>query len=193
MAMPVAGPQVSSVVVDTISQHGIRFNPAHKLKSVSDKQLEFENGTVRDYDLLIGIPPHRAPEAVRNSGLTGGSDWISVDRHTMKTTTRNVFAVGDITEIKVGALAMPKAGIFAEEQAKVVAQQIIDEIGMKPTAASFSGQGYCFMEVGGGKAGYLAADFYNQAGPQVKLEAPSKESFEKKQDFERTRIKEWLF
>lgn len=193
IAMPVAGPQVSSVVVDTISQHGIRFNAAHKLRSVSDKQLEFDNGAVRDYDLLIGIPPHRAPEVVRNSGLTGGTDWISVDRHTMKTATSNVFAVGDITEIKVGALAMPKAGIFAEEQAKVVAQQIIDEIGMKPTAASFSGQGYCFMEVGGGKAGYLAADFYNQAGPQAKLEAPSKESFEKKQDFERTRIKEWLF
>jgi sulfide:quinone oxidoreductase len=193
VAMPVAGPQVSSVVVDTISKHGIRFNASHKLKSVSDRRIEFENGAVADYDLLIGIPPHRAPEVVRNSGLTAGAGWVSIDKHTMRTAAKNVFAVGDVTEIKVGALVMPKAGIFAEEQAKVVAQQIIDEIGMKPTAASFSGEGYCFMEVGGGQAGYLAADFYNQAGPVVRLDAPSKENYEKKQEFERTRIKEWLF
>jgi sulfide:quinone oxidoreductase len=195
IAMPVAGPQVSATVVETISQHGIRFNPSHKLKSVSASKLEFDNGNAIDYDLLIGVPPHRTPEVVRNSGLTAeGSDWVSVDRHTMRTAVKDVFAVGDVTEIKVGSVAVPKAGIFAEEEAKVVAQQIIDEIGMLPEVrGAFSGQGYCFMEVGGGRAGYLAADFYGSAGPVIKLEAPSEEYFTKKQDFERTRVKEWLF
>ncbi|MGI0013640.1 MAG: NAD(P)/FAD-dependent oxidoreductase [Nitrososphaera sp.] len=193
IALPVAGPQISAGVVEIIAQNGIRFNPHHKLQSVSDSQLEFENGTKKDYDLLVGIPPHRAPEVVRNSGLTGGGDWIQVDKHLMKTSVGNIFAIGDVTEIKVGNLALPKAGIFAEEQAKVVAQQIIDEIGSRPAMATFSGQGYCFMEVGNGRAGYLEADFYNQAGPVLKLEPPSAENYEKKQDFERTRIKEWLF
>ncbi len=193
IALPVAGPQISAGVVEIIAQNGVRFNPHHKLQSVSDSQLEFENGTKKDYDLLVGIPPHRAPEVVRNSGLTGGGDWIQVDKHMMKTSVGNIFAIGDVTEIKVGNLALPKAGIFAEEQAKVVAQQIIDEIGSRPAMATFSGQGYCFMEVGNGRAGYLEADFYNQAGPVLKLEPPSAENYEKKQDFERTRIKEWLF
>ncbi|MGH9992245.1 MAG: NAD(P)/FAD-dependent oxidoreductase [Nitrososphaera sp.] len=193
IALPVAGPQISAGVVEIIAQNGVRFNPHHKLQSVSDSQLEFENGTKKDYDLLVGIPPHRAPEVVRNSGLTGGGDWIQVDKHLMKTSVGNIFAIGDVTEIKVGNLALPKAGIFAEEQAKVVAQQIIDEIGSRPAMATFSGQGYCFMEVGNGRAGYLEADFYNQAGPVLKLEPPSAENYEKKQDFERTRIKEWLF
>ncbi|MGI0029664.1 MAG: NAD(P)/FAD-dependent oxidoreductase [Nitrososphaera sp.] len=193
IALPVAGPQISAGVVEIIAQNGVRFNPLHKLQSVSDSQLEFENGTKKDYDLLVGIPPHRAPEVVRNSGLTGGGDWIQVDKHMMKTSVGNIFAIGDVTEIKVGNLALPKAGIFAEEQAKVVAQQIIDEIGSRPAMATFSGQGYCFMEVGNGRAGYLEADFYNQAGPVLKLEPPSAENYEKKQDFERTRIKEWLF
>ncbi|MGI0025528.1 MAG: NAD(P)/FAD-dependent oxidoreductase, partial [Nitrososphaera sp.] len=187
IALPVAGPQISAGVVEIIAQNGIRFNPHHKLQSVSDSQLEFENGTKKDYDLLVGIPPHRAPEVVRNSGLTGGGDWIQVDKHMMKTSVGNIFAIGDVTEIKVGNLALPKAGIFAEEQAKVVAQQIIDEIGSRPAMATFSGQGYCFMEVGNGRAGYLEADFYNQAGPVLKLEPPSAENYEKKQDFERTR------
>lgn len=193
MAIPAAGPKLSATVVDTISQHGVRFNPSHKLKSVTESQLEFDNGVVKDYDLLIGVPPHRAPEVVRASGLTAGSDWIPIDKHTTRTSIHNVFAVGDVTEIKVGAIALPKAGIFAEEQAKVAAQQILNEIGIGPTAAPFSGQGYCFMEVGNRRAGYLAADFYNKDGPSFNLDPPSEENYEKKLDFERTRIREWLF
>jgi sulfide:quinone oxidoreductase len=111
----------------------------------------------------------------------------------MKTSVRNVFAVGDSTEIKVGATSLPKAGIFAEEQAKIAAQQILDEIKDRPSSASFSGQGYCFMEVGNGRAGYLAADFYNKDGPSLRLEPPSKEFYEKKLEFERIRLKEWLY
>src|SRR5688572_8408911 len=57
VALPVAGPQVSANVVDMISRRGIRFNPSHKLKSVSDR-LEFESGNKADYDVLVGIPPH---------------------------------------------------------------------------------------------------------------------------------------
>jgi sulfide:quinone oxidoreductase len=158
--------------------------------SVSDK-LEFENGSKADYDLLVGIPPHRVPEVVKSSGLAEG-DWVAVDRSTMKTRFANVFAIGDVTEIKVGALAVPKAGIFAEEQGKVAARQIIDEIEGRPAMATFAGQGYCFMEMGNGRAGYLAGDFFNPAGPQLKLEAPSEQNFYKKQEFERTRVKEWL-
>jgi sulfide:quinone oxidoreductase len=193
IAMPVAGPKVSAMVVNIISQRGIRFNPSHKLKSVTEKQLEFDNGSVKDYDLLIGIPPHKVPEVVRASGLTAGSDWIPVDKYTMRTSANKVFAVGDVTEIKIGSMALPKAGIFAEEQALVAAQQILQEIGVKTTAASFSGEGYCFMEVGNGRAGYLAADFYNKDGPSLRLESPTEENYEKKKDFERTRIKKWLF
>ncbi len=190
VALPVAGPQVSANVVEIISQRGIHFNPLHKLKSVSDR-LEFENGNRADYDVLVGIPSHKAPEVVRRAGLTVG-DWVAVDRSTMKTSFVNVFAIGDVTEIKVGKVAVPKAGIFAEEQGKVAAMQIMDEIGGKPAVAAFAGQGYCFMEVGNGLAGYLEADFFNPAGPVFRLEAPSEQNFQKKQDFERIRVKEWL-
>lgn len=193
IAMPIAGPEISSTVVDIISKQAIKFNPSHKLRSVSDGQLEFESGK-KEYDLLIGIPPHRAPEVVRSSALAAGSDWIPVDSRTMKTQISNVFAVGDVTEVKIGtAGALPKAGIFAEEEAKAVAQQIIDDIASKPSSAVFSGQGYCFMEVGRQQAGYLVADFFKESGPELRLEPPSKENYEKKKDFERTRIKEWLF
>ncbi len=190
VALPVAGPQVSASIIETLSQRGIRFNPSHKLRSVSDR-LEFENGNLVDYDVLVGIPPHRAPEVVTRSGLVEG-DWVVVDRSTMKTRFANVFAIGDVTEIRVGNVGLPKAGIFAEEQGKVAAKQIISELSGKPANAAFAGQGYCFMEVGNRRAGYLEADFFNPAGPIIRLEAPSEQNFQKKQDFEITRVKEWL-
>lgn len=193
IALPVAGPQISTTIVEMISQQDIHFHPSHKLKSVSDRQLDFENGIRQYYDVLIGIPPHRAPEVVRSSGLTCGGNWIAIDRLTMKTAIKNVYAVGDVTEVKVGAMALPKAGIFAEEEAKVAARQIIDTIMSKTAIATFSGQGYCFMETGSKRACCLEVDFYNETGPLIKLEAPSEKNFEKKQDFERIRVNEWLF
>ena len=48
------------------------------------------------------------------------------------------------------------------------------------------------MEIGGKKAGYITADFYNEAGPITKFEPPSQELYEKKIDFERSRLAEWL-
>jgi sulfide:quinone oxidoreductase len=91
-------------------------------------------------------------------------------------------------------MAIPKAGVFAEAQAKVVSQQIIDKIENDNSKQSpqFDGKGFCFMEVGNKKAGYVAADFYNDHGPATLLEPPTEESYKKKIDFERSKIDEWL-
>lgn len=200
IALPVAGPKISQDVVNLLSRHNINFHPLHKLKRVmNEKELEFGNGNRMDYDVLIGIPPHKIPMMVANSPglLKEGERWINVDKFTLRTNYENVFAIGDVTEIKVNQyIALPKAGIFAEAEAKVVSQQIIDEItnnnNNKSQNPRFDGKGYCFMEIGGKKAGFIDADFYNEAGPTTRLESPSEESYHRKVDFERSRITEWL-
>jgi sulfide:quinone oxidoreductase len=198
IALPVAGPKVSQDVINLLDDSHINFHPLHKIKTVIDKEMiEFENGNKTKYDLLVGIPPHRVPEVIRNSNLIKkGQDWIKVDRFSLKTDYQNVFAVGDVNEIKVNEnVSIPKAGVFAEAQAKVVSQQIIDDIQNnkdKLSSSKFDGKGFCFMEVGDRKAGYIDTDFYNEDGPVTLLEPPSKESYEKKLDFEKSKISEWL-
>ena len=198
IALPVAGAKVSEEVINLLNDNHINFHPLHKIKTVLDKEMiEFENGNKIKYDLLIAIPPHRVPEVIRNSDLIKqGQNWINVDKFSLKTDYQNVFAIGDVNEIKVNEnVAIPKAGVFAEAQAKVVSQQIIDDIENnrdKLSSSKFDGKGFCFMEVGDKKAGYIAADFYNEGGPVTLLEPPSKESYEKKLDFERSKISEWL-
>jgi sulfide:quinone oxidoreductase len=191
IALPVAGPKVSADVVEMINKYNIRFSPNCKPKAVRDGEMEFEGGRREKFDVLVGIPPHKSPAVIKESGLAQG-EWIPVDKSTLKTQVENVYAVGDVTEIKLGQLAMPKAGIFAEGQAKVVAQEIIGEINGKQAASGYDGQGFCFVEVGGRMAGYVQADFYNAQGPLFRLEPPSPAHYEEKHDFERSRIKEWL-
>jgi sulfide:quinone oxidoreductase len=198
IALPVAGAKVSQGVINLLNDNHINFHPLHKIKTVLDKEMiEFENGNKVKYDLLIVIPPHKVPEVIRNSGLIKqGRNWINVDKFSLKTDYPSVFAIGDVTEIKVNEnVAIPKAGVFAEAQAKVVTQQIIDDIENnrnKPSSLKFDGKGFCFMEVGDKKAGYIAADFYNKDGPVTLLETPSEESYKKKLDFERSKLDEWL-
>ena len=185
IALPVAGTKVSQDVLNLLDDSHVNFHPLHKIKKVSDtKEIEFENGNRVNYDLLIGIPPHKVPEVIRNSNLIKqGQNWINVDKFSLKTDYQNVFAIGDVNEIKVNEnVAIPKAGVFAEAQAKVVSQQIIDDIENnrdKLSSSKFDGKGFCFMEVGDKKAGYIAADFYNEDGPVTLLEPPSNESYGK--------------
>jgi sulfide:quinone oxidoreductase len=198
IALPIAGPKVSHDITDLIESNYINFYPSHKIKSVQSKEIEFENGNKRSYSILIGIPPHKVPDVIKTSGLINGRQvgeegWINVDKYTLRTDYKNVFAVGDITEIKVTeAVTIPKAGIFAESEAKIAAQQIIDDITSRSHDTKFDGKGFCFMEIGNKKAGYVDADFYNETGPITRLEPPSEESYVKKYDFEKNRIKEWL-
>jgi sulfide:quinone oxidoreductase len=199
ISLPVAGAKVSQDVTNLLYDNHINFHPLHKIKSVLNmEKIEFENGNLVNYDLLIGIPPHKVPKVIRDSGLiTQGQNWINVDKFSLRTDFENVFAIGDVTEIKVNEnVAIPKAGVFAEAQAKVVSQQIIDDIkndnNKHTSSRRFDGKGFCFMEVGNEKAGYIAADFYNEEGPLTLLEPPSDESYKKKLDFERSKVDEWL-
>lgn len=133
--------------------------------------------------------------AIRNSDLIRqGQNYVTVDKYTLKTNYENVFAIGDVNEIKVNEnMSMPKAGIIAEAQAKVVSQQIIDDITTAlPSSSKFDGKASCFMEIGNKKDGYVTADFYGDEGPTVYLEPPSEESYKKKIEFERSRLDEWF-
>jgi len=196
--LPVAGAKVSQDVLNLLTNNQINFHPLYKIQTVINMgKIEFENGRSINYDLLIGVLPHKVPYVVTNSGLVKqGQKWINVDRFSLKTEYENVFAIGDVTEIRVNEnVAIPKAGVFAEAQAKVVSQQIVNDIVNdinKFSPPRFDGKGFCFMEVGKEKAGYVDADFYNEDGPTTILEQPSDESYKKKLDFERSRLNEWL-
>jgi sulfide:quinone oxidoreductase len=173
--MMVAGPAVSAGVRGMLEARRIGYHPEHQIKAVDPRtgRLEFANGTSAEFDLLLYVPPHRAPAAVRDAGLTNESGWVPVDRHTLATKHPGVYAIGDITVIplKMGR-PLPKAGVFAHGQAEVVAHNIAAGWTGKGEARRFEGEGMCFIEAGGGRAGMGRGNFYAEPLPDVRLHQP---------------------
>lgn len=143
--MPVAGKAMGDAVVAMLEHKGIGFHPLHRLTAVDGarRELRFENGASAGWDLLVVVPPLRCPPVVREAGLTGEPGWVPVDKATLATAHERVFAIGDVTTIKLPVgLPLPKAGVFAHGQAEVVAANIAGElVGRRPTHA-FDGVGY---------------------------------------------------
>ncbi|MEO8681478.1 MAG: FAD/NAD(P)-binding oxidoreductase [Vicinamibacterales bacterium] len=174
--MGVAGPHVSNAVKALLAAKGIPYHPEHQVTTVDAdrKRLTFATGTHVDFDLLAYVPPHRAPAVIRDSGLTSESGWMSVDRHTLQTRWPNVYAIGDVVSIPLAlGKPLPKAGVFANQQAGVVAESIAQAIAGQLPSACFDGHGDCFIEIGGGKAGLGGGDFYAEPKPVVTLRQPS--------------------
>jgi sulfide:quinone oxidoreductase len=175
--MGVAGPAVSSAVRQMVESHGIRYHPEHQLASVDPgaRTLAFANGTTAGYDLLIYVPPHRAPAVVRRSGLAPEGGWVGVDRGTFETTVPGVYAIGDATTVPlVMGKPLPKAGVFAHRQAEVVAANIAALWTGSGARRTFDGQGECFVETGNGRAGFGAGNFYAEPLPQIVLKGPNR-------------------
>jgi sulfide:quinone oxidoreductase len=173
--MMVAGPAVTAGVRGMVEARGIGYHPEHQVKNVEPgaQRIEFANGVSAQFDLLLYVPPHRAPEVVKAARLTNESGWIPVDRHTLATTHPGVYALGDITSIplKMGR-PLPKAGVFAHGQAETVAYNIAREWTGRGEARRFDGSGMCFIETGGGRAGMGAGNFYAEPLPEVNLREP---------------------
>ena len=191
--MPVAGPVVSAALRRMIEARGIGYHPDCTTTSVDPvrRRISFANGETAAYDLLAYIPPHRAPQVVRDAGLCGETGWVPVDRRTLETKFPGVYAIGDVAGIMLTAIGrpLPKAGVFAHYEAEVVADNIVRAITGKGSPREFAGDGACFLEAGDGKAGYGAGNFFAEPAPQIKLRAPSRMMHWGKVAFE----KYWLF
>ncbi len=174
--MGVAGSHVSSAVTQLLAAKDIPYHPGHQVTAVDAgrQRLTFANGVEVEFDLLAYVPPHRAPAVIRDSGLTAESGWMSVDRHTLRTQWPHVYAIGDAVSIPLAmGKPLPKAGVFAHGQAKVVADNIAHAIAGRAESARFDGHGDCFIEIGGGRAGMGGGDFYAEPKPQVTLRPPA--------------------
>jgi sulfide:quinone oxidoreductase len=64
--------------------------------------------------------------------------------------------------------------VFAHAQGEVVARNIASVIRGEAGADHFNGYGECFVESGGGKAGFGGGNFYAEPVPLIRLRAPSR-------------------
>jgi len=194
LPMPTAGPVLGAALAGMLAERGITLHTETSVERIDPhaRHLMLAGGEPAGYDLLLGIPPHRAPEVARTSGLAAETGFLPVDPATLATSADGVFAVGDITAIAIaGGKFLPKAGVFAEAEADVVATNIAAELTGRHPDATFDGSGACFVELGDGRAAFAGGNFYAPDGPQIRLRRPGRHWHLAKVAFEKYWMRRW--
>jgi sulfide:quinone oxidoreductase len=193
MLLPNAGAEGSAWLGERLHDRKIEFHVQRKVSSVAPGRVVFADGASLAADLIVGIPPHRVPRVVSESGLTDGGDWIPVDPRTLRTAHEGVYAIGDVTQIRLGnGLPLPKAGLMAEMEGRRVARAIVAEVRGEAPPDDFDGRGHCFLETGADEAALIEGDFFATPEPRVVLRGADGEHAREKRAFETDRLERWF-
>lgn len=181
-------PETSAALREEFDRRGINLITGKRIDSLDPerKVAVLDDGAELPYDLFLGVPKHRAPDVVIASGITENG-YIPVDPATLKTSHPGVYAVGDVCTAGV-----PKAGVFAEGAAKVVASQLLAEYAGGPAPERHLGQGSCYIEFGHGRVARVDIDFLSGPEKTGEFNAPSEELVAEKENFGSSRRLRWF-
>ena len=181
-------PAASEALLAAFTERDIEFVPNSVVRGLdaTRRVALLADGGEMAYDLFLGVPKHCAPDVVVAAGMTVDG-WIPVDPLTLETSFADVYAVGDVTSV-----GTPKAGVFAEGQAAIVADRIAARIDGSQPAAEYDGRGICYVEFGDDTVGRVEVTFRPGQPPSGTFDAPSVGWGADKTEFGRSRIARWF-
>ncbi len=183
-------PDTSAAILEAFAERGIRFVKDALVTAVDGpgKSVTLSDGSSMPCDLLLGVPVHRVPQVVVESGLSNGPyHWVPVNKQTLETSVPGVYAIGD-----VNGVGTPKAGVFAEGSARVAAEGIIARVRGGAGPAPYTGRGSCYVEFGHGQVGRVDVDFLSGPKPTGTFQAPSEALVAEKTVFGSSRVARWF-
>jgi sulfide:quinone oxidoreductase len=193
LVMPLGAPippstQASEALLSAFAERQIEWRPDQLVVSLDPAAhvATTADGSTIAYDLFLGVPVHVAPEVVRRSGMCA-EGWIPVDALTLETRFPGVYAVGDVTSV-----GTPKAGVFAEGQARVVAAAISARMSGRESSAEYDGYGQCYLEFGRDQVAKVEVTFSQGVAPSGFFEGPSRDLANQKAEFGSSRVRRWF-
>ena len=181
-------PAASQALLNTFAERDITFIPNRAVRALDPARRVaiLDDQSEVPYDLFLGVPKHRVPSVVAASGMTEDG-WIPVDPKNLKTRFPGVYAVGDVTSV-----GTPKAGVFSEGAARVVAASLIAELEGGEQPSAYGGAGSCYIEFGGDRVGRVDVAFLPGAPPTGSFVEPSVALAGEKEDFGSSRETRWF-
>jgi sulfide:quinone oxidoreductase len=181
-------PPSSRALLAAFAERGITFIPNRLVRALDSgrRVAMLDDETEMPYDLFLGVPKHRVPDVVAAGGMTEDG-WIPVDRKTLKTRFPGVYAIGDVTSV-----GTPKAGVFSEGAARVVAASLIAELQGDEQPSAYTGMGSCYVEFGAGRVARVDVDFLSGPRPTGSFMDPSVALAGEKKLFGSSRRARWF-
>jgi sulfide:quinone oxidoreductase len=181
-------PETSLALEEAFAVRDIALIAGRRISSLDPGRsvAMLDDGAELPFDLFLGVPKHRAPDVVIASGMTEDG-YVPVDSATLQTRFPGVYAVGD-----VATAGVPKAGVFAEGAARVVAQSVIHGLRGGEPPAPHLGQGTCYIEFGRGRVGSVEIDFLSGPSRTGVFNPPSDALVAEKERFGSSRRARWF-
>lgn len=150
-------PETSRALLAAFAERNITFIGDREVKSIDAQRrvATIDDGREFPYDLFLGVPAHRAPKMLEESGMTEDG-YVPVKPKTLETRFPDVYALGDCAR-----QGTPKAGNFAEGAARAVAAALIARLRNQEVPVTHKGTGTCFIEFGDGRIGRVDVDFFS--------------------------------
>jgi sulfide:quinone oxidoreductase len=180
-------PDASAAILEAFAERGIEWHAKREVYELDParKVAKLRDGDEMEYDLFLGVPVHRPPAVVTEAGMAQNG-WIPVNPLTLETSYPGVYAIGD-----VAAVGTPKAGVFAEGHASVVADRVIAQIKGQSSDSEYGGRGVCYLEFGADEVAMVDVTFFGEQR-SGKLVGPSLTLAAEKAEFGASRVKRWF-
>lgn len=181
-------PATSTALLAVFAERGITFVPDRCVRALDPaRQVAIlDDASEMPYDLFLGVPKHCVPDVVAASGLIENG-WIPVNPRNLETRFPGVYAIGDVATV-----GTPKAGVFAEGAARVVAAALVARAQGGDPPQPFDGAGSCYIEFGGDLVGRVDVNFLSGPSPTGTFTEPSVELVAEKEQFGSSRRKRWF-
>ena len=181
-------PDTSAALLEAFAERGIEFVGGRRVAALDATRhvAVLEDGEELPCDLFLGVPKHRAPRVVLESGMAVDG-YIPVESRTLETGIPGIYAIGDVATVGV-----PKAGVFSEGAARVVAETIIARRRGGEPPEGFDGRGACYVEFGAGRVGRVDVDFLSGPKPTGTFTQPSPKLVADKLHFGASRRLRWF-
>jgi sulfide:quinone oxidoreductase len=181
-------PETSAALVQEFAERDITLITGRGVRALDPTRSVaiLDDDSELAFDLFLGVPKHRAPDVVIASGMTEDG-YVPVDFATLRTRFPGVYAVGD-----VATAGVPKAGVFSEGAARIVAQTLIAELRGGDRPGPHLGRGTCYIEFGQGRVGSVDIDFLSGPTRTGTFHPPSTQLVAEKAHFGSSRRARWF-
>jgi sulfide:quinone oxidoreductase len=164
-------PVIHHRVRQIMDERNITYNYRWKLKSIDAgaRTATYEGPDFEEtlnWDFINVIPPQRAPQVIRDSGLSWADKWtnegwIEVDMHTLRHARySNVFGIGDIAGVPKG-----KTAASVKWHIPVIEDHLVSEIAGREGTRSFDGYTSCPLITRVGRAMLVEFDYKDNLVP----------------------------